>query len=141
MYANTEHICKSAKYFAYHSQGSLWKSERVCCAQQVAADSAVSTESEPGLSEKKEKKGRARRRKTCERLPRLTVLEVSRLKVFNRSGVGVSRLKGVLNVPCRCQPPEGLFTVYCAEVGSPTMTVYCVRCTVAEGIHLEKGHL
>ncbi|XP_037089688.1 serine/threonine-protein kinase WNK3-like [Pollicipes pollicipes] len=45
-------------------------------AVSAPVDTSVSTESDAALSEKKEKKIRPRRRKTCERLPRLTVLEV-----------------------------------------------------------------
>ncbi|KAF0298364.1 Serine/threonine-protein kinase WNK3 [Amphibalanus amphitrite] len=43
---------------------------------EAHSDSATGAESDSALGERKEKKNRARRRKTCERLPRLTVLEV-----------------------------------------------------------------
>ena len=56
---------------------------------QVHSDSATGAESDSALSERKERKGRARRRKTWERLPRLTVLEV-------RAGMSVDCVNGAV---------------------------------------------
>lgn len=58
------------------TEAPLWRETEAPVCGQVAAEGAQLAEGDAGVLERKEKKKASRRRKTCERLPRLTVLEV-----------------------------------------------------------------